>query len=92
MPGVLESAVVGVAHRDFGEAVTAIVVPKKDEQLSEKNLMTSLRKKLANYKLPKRVIFIDELPRNTMGKVQKNILRETHRDLYAQGGNNGGST
>jgi malonyl-CoA/methylmalonyl-CoA synthetase len=85
LPGVVESAVVGVAHRDFGEGVTAIVVPKKDAQLYEKDIVTSLRKKLANYKLPKRIIFIDELPRNTMGKVQKNILRETHQDLYDQG-------
>ncbi len=83
LPGVVESAIVGVAHRDFGEGVTAIVVPKKGTQLSENDILTSLREKLANYKLPKRVLFVDELPRNTMGKVQKNLLRETYKDLYA---------
>jgi malonyl-CoA/methylmalonyl-CoA synthetase len=83
LSGVVESAVVGIAHRDFGEGVTAIVVAKKDPKLNEKDIMTALREKLANYKLPKRILFAEELPRNTMGKVQKNILRELHKDLYA---------
>jgi malonyl-CoA/methylmalonyl-CoA synthetase len=82
LPGVAESAVVGVAHKDFGEGVTAVVVPQKDAALSEKEIISALREKLANYKLPKRVVFAEELPRNTMGKVQKNILRETYKDLY----------
>lgn len=76
MPGVLESAVIGVAHPDFGEAVTAVVVPREGAALSEAAIIESLKQKIANFKIPKRVHVIDELPRNTMGKVQKNLLRE----------------
>ncbi len=85
LPEIVESAVVGVAHKDFGEGVTAIAVPKKGVRLSEEVILAALREKLANYKLPKRIIFVEELPRNAMGKVQKNILRESYKDLYAQG-------
>ena len=80
---MVESAIIGVAHRDFGEGVTAVVVPRKGADLSEKDIMAWLREKLANYKLPKRVLFVEELPRNTMGKVQKNVLRESYKNLYA---------
>jgi malonyl-CoA/methylmalonyl-CoA synthetase len=83
LPGVVESAVIGVPHRDFGEGVTAVVVLKEGAALDETAIMAALREKLANYKLPKRVIFVDDLPRNTMGKVQKNVLRETWQNLYA---------
>jgi malonyl-CoA/methylmalonyl-CoA synthetase len=83
LPGVLESAVVGLAHADFGEGVTAIVVRAKGAMIDETTVQTALESRLAKFKLPKRVIFVDELPRNTMGKVQKNVLRETYRDLYA---------
>ncbi len=76
MPGVRESAVVGVPHPDFGEAVTAIVVPRKDSTLSAAAIIAELKSKIANFKVPKQVHFVDELPRNTMGKVQKNLLRE----------------
>ncbi len=76
MPGVLESAVIGVAHPDFGEAVTAVVVPRDGAALSEAAIIESLKQKIANFKVPKRVHVVDELPRNTMGKVQKNLLRE----------------
>ena len=76
MPGVQESAVVGVPHPDFGEAVTAIIVPHKGSDLSEAAIIGELKAKIANFKVPKRVHFVDELPRNTMGKVQKNLLRE----------------
>ncbi|MGY9106545.1 MAG: AMP-binding enzyme, partial [Alphaproteobacteria bacterium] len=82
-PGVVESAIIGVAHRDFGEGVTAVVVPRKGADLSEKDIMAWMREKVANYKLPKRVLFVEELPRNTMGKVQKNVLRESYKNLYA---------
>ena len=82
LPGVLESAVVGVPHADFGEGVTAVVVPKKDASLDEKQIIGALEQRLAKFKLPKRVIFVSELPRNTMGKVQKAELRKTYRDLY----------
>jgi malonyl-CoA/methylmalonyl-CoA synthetase len=77
LPGVLESAVVGVPHPDFGEAVTAVVVPRRGaERPSEAALIAALKGRLANFKVPKRVHVVDELPRNAMGKVQKNLLRE----------------
>lgn len=82
LPGVNESAVIGLPHKDFGEGVTAIVVPVKGSQLSEKHILASIEQRLAKFKQPKRVIVVDELPRNTMGKVQKNVLREIYRDLY----------
>jgi malonyl-CoA/methylmalonyl-CoA synthetase len=85
LPGVVESAVIGVAHEDFGEAVTAVVVRKPGVRLEESAVRAALQQRLANYKLPKRVLFVDDLPRNTMGKVQKNVLRETYRDLYLAG-------
>ena len=81
MPNILESAVVGIHHHDFGEAVLAIVV-SNDKTLAEIKVLDFLKDKLAKYKLPKRVIFLDELPRNTMGKVQKKVLRENYLDLF----------
>ncbi len=83
MPGVVECAVIGLPHRDFGEGVTAIVVQKAGAQLDGAAILRTLEIRLARFKLPKRVIVVDDLPRNTMGKVQKNVLRETYRDLYA---------
>jgi malonyl-CoA/methylmalonyl-CoA synthetase len=75
LEGVSESAVIGVPDADFGERVTAVVVPEADEP-GEQAIITALRPLLAAYKLPKQVTFVDALPRNAMGKVQKNILRE----------------
>jgi len=80
MHGVVESAVIGVPHPDFGEAVTAVVVIKPEATISEEEIILSLKSRIANFKVPKRVHFIDDLPRNTMGKVQKNLLREQFRD------------
>ena len=80
LPGVVESAVVGLPHPDFGEGVTAVVVAK--EPLDEAATIAALGQRLAKYKLPKRVLTVDELPRNTMGKVQKNLLREQYKTLY----------
>ena len=82
LPGVVESAVIGLPHADFGEGVTVVVVPRKDAGLSEGAIVAALRSRFANYKIPKRVVFVDELPRNAMGKVQKDVLRERYKDLY----------
>jgi len=79
LDGVLESAVIGVPDADFGEAVTAIVVRKAgDSRATEAALIASLKSMLASFKVPKHVHFIDALPRNTMGKVQKNVLRDQY--------------
>jgi malonyl-CoA/methylmalonyl-CoA synthetase len=80
MEGVTESAVVGVPHPDFGEAVTAIVVAKPGATLNEVDVIGFLKSRIANFKVPKRVFFAPELPRNTMGKVQKNVLREQFKN------------
>ncbi|HWW05262.1 AMP-binding protein [Collimonas sp.] len=77
LPGVLESAVIGVPDRDFGEAVTAVVV-RQCPDLTSDAVITPLKAQLANYKVPKQVHFIAELPRNAMGKVLKNVLRELY--------------
>ena len=76
LPGVFESAVIGVPDRDFGEAVTAVVVPKAGEQVDPGAIVASLKSRIANFKVPKQVHVLPELPRNQMGKVQKNLLRE----------------
>lgn len=80
--GVVESAVIGVPHADFGEGVTAVVVPQKGAALDETTILHALDGRLAKFKMPKRVLFENDLPRNTMGKVQKNILRDKYADLY----------
>jgi len=77
LPGVEESAVIGVPHPDFGEAVVAVIVPRKGAALAEQEVIAQLNNRLANYKLPKRVHVVAELPRKFMGKVQKNVLRDT---------------
>jgi malonyl-CoA/methylmalonyl-CoA synthetase len=82
MPGVVESAVIGIPHKDFGEGVTAVVVAQKGAALDTRSMLAELETRLAKFKLPKRLIVVDDLPRNTMGKVQKNVLRETYKDLY----------
>ena len=79
LPGVSESAVVGVPHPDFGEGVVAVVMGSGDEAA----IVAACRERLAAYKSPKRVVFVGELPRNAMGKVQKNLLRERFKDLFA---------
>ena len=81
MPGVVESAVIGLPHPDFGEAVTAVVVRQKNAAgaaLTESGIIGAIKNSLANFKVPKWVYLVDELPRNAMGKVQKNILRKTY--------------
>lgn len=76
MPGIDESAVIGLPHNDFGEAVTAVVVKSAGSELDEPAIVQHLKDTLANFKVAKRVVFVDSLPRNTMGKVQKNVLRD----------------
>ena len=83
MAGVEESAVVGVPHPDFGEAVVAVVVPRPGAQLDGSGIAAALKAQIANFKVPKLVEVVPELPRNTMGKVQKNLLRERHKGLFA---------
>jgi len=82
LPGVRESAVIAVPHPDFGEAVVAVVVPDSSIDIIEQNIIDALHDRLARFKQPKKVIILDELPRNSMGKVQKNILRDTYKGLF----------
>jgi malonyl-CoA/methylmalonyl-CoA synthetase len=78
-PGVRESAVIGIPHPDFGEGVVAVVEGQGDEAA----LIAALRSRLAGYKTPKRIVFLDALPRNAMGKIQKALLRQTYADLFS---------
>ncbi len=82
MPGVVESAVIGVAHPDFGEGVTAVVVRANGATIDERQIAAALEGRLAKFKQPKKIVFLDDLPRNAMGKVQKNVLRERFKSLY----------
>lgn len=82
LDGVAQCAVVGAPHPDFGEAVIAVVVPKPGSVLEESRIAGVVVERLANYKRPKRILIVPELPLNAMGKVQKNILRERYRDIF----------
>jgi malonyl-CoA/methylmalonyl-CoA synthetase len=84
-PGVLESAVIGVPHADFGEATLALIVPEPGAVPDLDAIANAAAASLARFKQPKRLILIDELPRNTMGKVQKNALRERFAAEFAPG-------
>jgi malonyl-CoA/methylmalonyl-CoA synthetase len=83
MPGVAESAVVGAPHPDFGEVGVAVVIAKPGATVQPDQVIASLKARLANFKIPKRCVIVSELPRNTMGKVQKNLLREQYKDMFA---------
>ncbi|WP_252105954.1 MULTISPECIES: malonyl-CoA synthase [unclassified Halomonas] len=85
MEGVEESAVIGVHHADLGEGVVAVVVPKAPGAVSEEQVLEALKGELARYKQPKRVFFAEALPRNVMGKVQKNQLRDAHANTFSAG-------
>jgi malonyl-CoA/methylmalonyl-CoA synthetase len=78
LPGVEESAVIGVPHPDFGEAVVAVVVPQAGAEISSGGMLNEIKNRIANFKVPKSIHVIDQLPRNAMGKVQKNLLRERY--------------
>jgi malonyl-CoA/methylmalonyl-CoA synthetase len=80
LPGVIESAVIGLPHRDFGEGVTAVIATR--EALDEQSMITDLKTRLGAFKVPKRILFVADLPRNAMGKVQKAELRKTYAALY----------
>jgi malonyl-CoA/methylmalonyl-CoA synthetase len=82
-PGVLESAVIGVPHPDFGETVLGLIVPEPGAAPDLDAIMEVAARSLARYKHPRRLILLEDLPRNTMGKVQKNLLRENYADLFA---------
>jgi malonyl-CoA/methylmalonyl-CoA synthetase len=82
MPGVVESAVIGLPHKDFGEAVTAVVATRST--LDEKAMIVKMRSSLGAFKVPKRLLFVEDLPRNAMGKVQKAVLRKEYAALYQQ--------
>ena len=83
LPGVAESAVIGVPHPDFGEAVVAVLVAKPGNSLNTGAMIAQLKRQIANFKVPKQVFVVSELPRNAMGKVQKNLLRAQHAQLFA---------
>ena len=83
MPGVAESALVGVPHPDFGEVGVAVVIAKSGALVNGEAVVASLKAQLANFKIPKTCFVVPELPRNTMGKVQKNVLREQYKALFA---------
>ena len=80
--GVLESAVIGVNHPDFGEGVVGVIVPSNGQAVSEDAILSAISDKIARFKQPKKIYVVDELPRNTMGKVQKNILRDTYNNTF----------
>jgi malonyl-CoA/methylmalonyl-CoA synthetase len=82
LPGVAESALVGVPHPDFGEVGVAVVVPKPGATVDADDVTARLKSSLANFKIPKRCFVVQDLPRNTMGKVQKNLLREQYKTLF----------
>jgi malonyl-CoA/methylmalonyl-CoA synthetase len=83
LPGVAESALVGVPHPDFGEVGVAVVTARPGVRLDGEQILSRLKSQLANFKIPKRCFVVDELPRNSMGKVQKNLLRERHKQLFS---------
>ena len=83
--GVAESAVIGLPHPDFGEAVAAVVTRQTDTApISDQQVIEAVKRQAASFKVPKAVFFVDQLPRNSMGKVQKNLLRDQHRDVFSQ--------
>jgi malonyl-CoA/methylmalonyl-CoA synthetase len=82
LPGVDESAVIGVSHPDLGEGVVAVVVPKSPGAVTGTAVLDALKDRLARFKVPRHVAIVDDLPRNTMGKVQKNLLRDQFKDLF----------
>jgi len=83
MPGVVESAVIGVPHEDFGEGVVAVVVAEENADISAGGISAELSERIAKFKQPKKIEFVKSLPRNTMGKVQKNVLRDQYKNILS---------
>jgi len=83
LPGVAESAVIGIPHADFGEVGVAVVIAKPGALIDPSRILACLKSKLANFKVPKQCFVVDELPRNSMGKVQKNVLRAQYAEACA---------
>jgi len=81
MSGIIESAVIGVPHEDFGEGVVAVIVREQSGGVEEEQVFETLSGQIARFKQPKKIVFVDALPRNSMGKVQKNVLRDQYKDL-----------
>ena len=82
LPDISESAVIGIPHADFGEALLAFIVCKSEARAGEQAIINALRMELAGFKIPRRIIRLDRLPKNIMGKVQKNILRENYLGTF----------
>jgi malonyl-CoA/methylmalonyl-CoA synthetase len=85
LPGVAESALVGIPHPDFGEVGVLVVTSREGQSLDPQQVIAATRARLANFKVPKQCFVVDSLPRNAMGKVQKNLLRDRYRDLFSAG-------
>jgi malonyl-CoA/methylmalonyl-CoA synthetase len=85
LPGVAESALVGIPHPDFGEVGVLVVTCREGQSLDPQQIIAATRARLANFKVPKQCFVVDDLPRNAMGKVQKNLLRDRYRDLFKAG-------
>ena len=83
MSGIVESAVIGVPHEDFGEGVVAVIVGEQDGGVTEEQVFETLSGQIARFKQPKKIVFVEALPRNSMGKVQKNVLRDQYKDILA---------
>jgi len=82
LPGVSESAVVGVPHPDFGEVGVAVIVPKSGAEVDPANVIQVIKSQMANFKVPKHCAVVEALPRNIMGKVQKNLIRNGYAELF----------
>ena len=80
-PGVSESAVIGISHSDLGEVAIGVIVSKNNLQIDLLKIEKTIKRSLAKFKQPRKLVIIDELPRNSMGKVQKNLLREVYKDI-----------
>jgi long-chain acyl-CoA synthetase len=81
-PRIAEAVVVGLPHPRWSEAITAVVVPRPGERVDEGELLAALKERLDGYKVPKAVVVVDELPRTSTGKIQKNVVRQRHAGLY----------